>query len=480
MKWVIPWGLLLKGIRRRLQAAYVAFRTRDGTLLYNGLHRYRKPVEEALKDPTFLQSGLHFFVQGEELCFFRTETLGEHSVWVSGGPLRDGEPPPAYTLSPTERRMLLSAQRIEERLLRLCFFHFPLGVVFLSFGEGRILFWNSTMEALTGKREKEVLGRRWDEVFPQEMLDDMWQSLRFGEEYLVRNFRLQRNSTLNGDRLLNLRFFSWREGETMRVVGLVEDVTERARWGESIRQMERLSSIGRFVSSMAHEINNPLGVIYGYTQMLLAQIEGNNNCPTCQMTRKVLEKIEREAAHCSEVIRYLVDFSRPLVLQREPTDINTLLRESLALVDFFCAENERVEFAFEENLPLVLVDRTRMRQVFMNLAKNAFEAMRERGGVLRISTESVLLENVPPWEGKKRFSSYVKVVFADTGKGIPETLLPRIFEPFFTTKERGTGLGLSISYGIVRAHGGWIEVTSKEGVGTKVQVFLPVERGSET
>ncbi|WP_438316774.1 two-component system sensor histidine kinase NtrB [Candidatus Caldatribacterium sp. SIUC1] len=479
MERVLPWGLLLKGIRRRLQAAYVAFRTRDGTLLYNGLHRYRKPVEEALKNPAFLQSGLHFFVQGEELCFFRAETLGEHLLWVSGGPLRDGEPPPVYTLNPTERRMLLSVQSIEERLLRLFFFHFPLGVVFLSFGEGRILFWNSTMEALTGKREKEVLGRRWDEIFPQETLDDMWQSLRFGEEYLVRNFRLQRNSALNGDRLLNLRFFSWQEGETMRVVGLVEDVTERARWGESIRQMERLSSIGRFISSMAHEINNPLGVIYGYTQMLLAQIEGNSNCSTCQMTRKVLEKIEREAAHCSEVIRYLVDFSRPLVLQREPTDVNTLLRESLALVDFFCTENERVEFALEENLPLVPVDRTRMRQVFMNLAKNAFEAMRERGGVLRISTESVLLENVPPWEGKKRFSSYVKVVFADTGKGIPETLLPRIFEPFFTTKERGTGLGLSISYGIVRAHGGWIEVTSKEGVGTKVQVFLPVERGSE-
>jgi len=435
-------------------------------------------VEEALKDPTFLQSGLHFFVQGEELCFFRTETLGEHSVWVSGGPLRDGEPPPAYTLSPTERRMLLSAQRVEERLLHLFFFRFPLGVVFLSFGEGRILFWNSTMEMLTGKREKEVLGRRWDEIFPQETLDDMWQSLRFGEEYLVRNFRLQRNSALNGDRLLNLRFFSWWEGETMRVVGLVEDVTERARWGESIRQMERLSSIGRFISSMAHEINNPLGVIYGYTQMLLAQIEGHSDCSTCQMTRRVLEKIEREAAHCSEVIRYLVDFSKPLVLQREPTDINTLVRESLALVDFFCTENERVEFALEENLPLVPVDRTRMRQVFMNLAKNAFEAMRERGGVLRISTESVLLENVPPWEEKKRFSSYVKVVFADTGKGIPEAFLPRIFEPFFTTKERGTGLGLSISYGIVRAHGGWIEVTSKEGVGTRVQVFLPVERGS--
>jgi PAS domain S-box-containing protein len=478
MERVLPWGLLLKGIRRRLQAAYVAFRTRNGAFLYNGLHRYRKPVEEALKDPTFLQSGLHFFVQGEELCFFRVETLGEHSVWVSGGPLRDGEPPPAYTLSPTERRMLLSAQRVEERLLHLFFFRFPLGVVFLSFGEGRILFWNSTMETLTGKREKEVLGRRWDEIFPQETLDDMWQSLRFGEEYLVRNFRLQRNSAPNGDRLLNLRFFSWWEGETMRVVGLVEDVTERARWGESIRQMERLSSIGRFISSMAHEINNPLGVIYGYTQMLLAQIEGHSDCSTCQMTRRVLEKIEREAAHCSEVIRYLVDFSKPLVLQREPTDINTLVRESLALVDFFCTENERVEFALEENLPLVPVDRTRMRQVFMNLAKNAFEAMRERGGVLRISTESVLLENVPPWEEKKRFSSYVKVVFADTGKGIPEAFLPRIFEPFFTTKERGTGLGLSISYGIVRAHGGWIEVTSKEGVGTRVQVFLPVERGS--
>lgn len=476
MEWAVPWGLLLKGIRRRLRAAYVVLRTGDGAFLYNGLHRYRRFVENFLKREQKLHEGIHFFSFEGELSFVRVESIGDGLVFAAGGPLKEGESPPANGLSSFERKLLVKAQEAENRVLRLLFFRFPLGVVFLSFGDGRILFWNSTMEALTGKREGEVLGRKWDEFFPMERMDDMWQSLRFGEEYFVRNFRLKRNA--NGDRLLNLRFFPWREGNALQVVGLVEDVTDRARWGESIRQMERLSSIGRFISSMAHEINNPLGVIYGYTQMLLTQVtEKAENCPACQMTRRVLEKIEREAAHCSEVIRYLVDFSKPLVLERELVDINALLRESVALVDFFCRENERVEFLFEEDLPLVPLDRTRMRQVFMNLAKNAFEAMQERGGTLTVSTRRVLLENVPPWE-PRGLATYVKVTFADTGKGIPEAALPRIFEPFFTTKERGTGLGLSISYSIVRAHGGWIEVTSKEGVGTKVVVFLPVERGA--
>lgn len=475
MERAVPWGLLLKGIRRRLRVAYVALRTEDGVLFYNGLHQYRGFVGDLLGRGEELREGIHFFSLEDELSFIRVEFIGDGLVFAAGGPLKEGGPPPANGLSPLERKLLARAQKAEARILRLLFFRFPLGVVFLSFGDGRILFWNSTMEALTGKREEEVLGRKWDEFFPVEHMDDMWQSLRFGEEYFIRNFRLKRNS--NGDRLLNFRFFPWREGDSLQVVGLVEDVTDRARWGESIRQMERLSSIGRFISSMAHEINNPLGVIYGYTQMLLAQIaEKTGNCPTCEITRRVLEKIEREAAHCSEVIRYLVDFSKPLVLERELVDINTLLRESIALVDFFCRENEKVEFLLEEDLPPVPLDRTRMRQVFMNLAKNAFEAMQEKGGTLTISTERVLLENVPPWK-PRGLATYVKVTFADTGRGIPEAVLSRIFEPFFTTKERGTGLGLSISYSIVRAHGGWIEVTSKEGVGTKVMVFLPVERG---
>ncbi len=477
MERTLPWGLLLKSIRKRLRAAYVVLCAEDGTFFYSGLHRYRSFVEKVLKQRAGLREGMHFLSFEGELLFFRAEVLDPGLVFVAGGPLKEGESPPMPGLLPFERKLLAEAWGTQTRVLRLLFFRFPLGVVFLSFGDGRILFWNSTMEALTGRKEEEVLGKRWEEVFPVENLEDMWQSLRFGEEYLVRNFRLRRNG--NGDRLLNFRFFPWREGDTFQVVGLVEDVTDRARWGESIRQMERLSSIGRFISSMAHEINNPLGVIYGYTQMLLSHIEGNaGSCPTCQMTRKVLEKIEREAAHCSEVIRYLVDFSKPLALNREPVDINALIRESVALVDFFCQENEKVEFALGEDLPRVSVDRTRMRQVFMNLTKNAFEAMHERGGVLRISTESVLLERLPPWE-RGKFTACVKVTFADTGKGIPEAVLSRIFEPFFTTKERGTGLGLSISYSIVRAHGGWIEVTSKEGVGTKVEVFLPIERRGE-
>ncbi len=356
---------------------------------------------------------------------------------------------------------------------------FPLGLVVASLESGKILHWNPPMELMTGWSAQEVKGKALRDFFdfsPQEV-EEIRQNLLFGETLFLRNFRII--NRFSEERLLNFHFFPWRQEKIIRTVAIVQDVTEKARWGESVRQMEKLSSIGRFISSVAHEINNPLAVIYGYTQMLLPRLAKSNSCETCKVVEKGLEKIEKEAEHCGKIIQYMVDFSRPMVLQKERVNLNTLIEESLALVDFYLDEQRKVELSLEENLPLVVVDATRIKQVFINLAKNAFEAM-EGGGTLSITTRFQLLTPRLGEEGgrTKGKTPFVEIIFADTGKGIPPEKLNRIFEPFFSTKFKGAGLGLSISYGIIRAHRGFIEVDSVEGKGTQFRVFLPVEESN--
>ncbi|MGC8778142.1 MAG: two-component system sensor histidine kinase NtrB, partial [Candidatus Caldatribacteriaceae bacterium] len=150
--------------------------------------------------------------------------------------------------------------------------------------------------------------------------------------------------------------------------------------------------------------------------------------------------------------------------------------------DFYVDERKSITLSLAEDLPPVLVDSTRIKQVFINLAKNAFEAMEETGGVLSVTTRFRLLAPKLPLsgerQGEKEHWPFVEIVFSDTGKGIPQEKLSRIFEPFFTTKSQGAGLGLSICYGIVRAHRGFMEVDSVEGKGTQFRVFLPVGEDS--
>lgn len=348
----------------------------------------------------------------------------------------------------------------------------PLGVVIFT-RRGRIMCWNKEMELITNWEKEKVIKKKAEEVWGSDFSwEETRRSLQFEEKVFIRNWPIK--DRWEEEHLLNLHFFLWKkESNRTNIVCLVEDVTQKARWGENIRQMEKLSSISRFIASVAHEINNPLTVIFGYTQMLLQKIRESNGCEICEVTKRGLEKIEKEAEYCGRLIQELVDFSKPMVLSKEDVDINFLVQESISVLDVLMNDTIKVDLNFSDDIPLVKVDKIRMRQVFLNLAKNALEAMKEKGGKLQVYTRLTPLESFSFPENGVGNGKFVEVGFIDEGKGIPEKVLPRIFEPFFTTKERGTGLGLSVSYSIVRAHKGWMEVTSREGEGTRIKVFLP-------
>lgn len=236
----------------------------------------------------------------------------------------------------------------------------------------------------------------------------------------------------------------------------VTERTEELRAAqEQLVQSEKLASIGQLAAGVAHEINNPISAILNFTQVLLKKIEEDSPM------RKPLQSIERESLRCKEIVKNLLDFARPSTSTVQPINLNSVLENACEILDHqLSKEGARVIKGYDPDLPLVMGDANKLQQVFINILVNASQAMPD-GGDVHITTRGVGQE--------------AQVIFRDTGTGIAPEHLKRIFDPFFTTKldRDGTGLGLSVSYGIVKRHGGTIEVESKPGVGTTFIVRLP-------
>jgi len=240
---------------------------------------------------------------------------------------------------------------------------------------------------------------------------------------------------------------------------LEHKVAERTReleeTQEQLVQSEKLASIGQLAAGIAHEINNPIGIILGFSQVLVKKT------PEDSSMRNPLLSIEREALRCKAIVQNLLDFARHSKPALGPVDVNQVLDTTCGLLSHQIT-NRGTELTKEyaPHLPPILGDANQLQQVFTNIILNAYQAMPE-GGRLTITT--------------RLDKEHVDIVFADTGVGIPAGDVKRIFDPFYTTKEvgQGTGLGLSVSYGIVKSHGGTIEAESREHEGSTFTVKLP-------
>lgn len=248
---------------------------------------------------------------------------------------------------------------------------------------------------------------------------------------------------------------------------LEQKVTELKRLQGQLIQTEKLSAIGELVSGVAHEINNPLTSVVGFTQLLLETVENPRD-------REFLEKIFSEAMTCSEIIRNLLTFARKHPAEKSHNDVSEILRKALELKRYQL-ESDGIEVVerYAQDLPPAFIDPHQIQQVFFNIIHNAHQALAEKkraNELLRLTITSELKKGE------------VIISFQDTGPGILPDVLPKVFEPFFTTKEVGvgTGLGLSISYGIVKEHGGEISVENRLGEGVTFIVGLPLNgRGKE-
>jgi two-component system NtrC family sensor kinase len=249
---------------------------------------------------------------------------------------------------------------------------------------------------------------------------------------------------------------------------MLTSLQERDKQSEKkLLQSEKQASIGKLAGGVAHEINNPLTGIVTFTHMLLRRTD------IAADVRSDLETIAQETERVRKIVKGLLDFSRQTELDREPTDVNRLVRYTISLV-----ENQALIKGLHlnsepgEGLPMITLDRNQMQSVLLNIIINALDAT-DPGGSITVSTGIGVSASQPDRKG-------VQIVCTDTGCGIPPENLDKLFDPFFTTKEigQGTGLGLAVSYGIVERHGGTIWVQSKVGRGSAFTIWLPIEEES--
>jgi len=260
-----------------------------------------------------------------------------------------------------------------------------------------------------------------------------------------------------------------KEGELEGCVHIYRDRTEASALQEQLIQSEKLASIGLLAGGIAHEINNPLGGILIFSQMLLREL------PEDSPYREDIAEIESATQRCKSIVERLLDFARsqPADLQSKkiiPVDVSEAVKSALrfAKVHTHAKKVEILENWHPEPL-MVMGDRNTFIQLFLNLMQNAYHAMPDGG--------TMILKSGTMTRNKKPFGSWE---VCDTGVGIAEEHLNRIFDPFFTTKEpgEGTGLGLSICYGICQEAGGSLEVESTLNKGTRFQVILPLVKQS--
>ncbi|HUK91020.1 MAG TPA: ATP-binding protein, partial [Blastocatellia bacterium] len=233
-------------------------------------------------------------------------------------------------------------------------------------------------------------------------------------------------------------------------------------------QSEKLSGLGQLVAGVAHELNNPLTSVIGYSQLALANSLADGPLKT------QLQTIHQEGARARRIVQNLLSFARQHKPGRTKTDINQLLRACLDLRVYHQATSNMIVERRLSDLPMIFADPHQLQQVFLNIIINAEQAIlgAKPGGNLVVSTKV----------RERADGNWVEILIADDGPGIAPELLGRVFDPFFTTKDvgKGTGLGLSISYGVIKEHSGRIRVESELGKGASFIIELPVHGpGSE-
>ncbi len=258
--------------------------------------------------------------------------------------------------------------------------------------------------------------------------------------------------------------------------GTMQDITEYRKLEEQFQQSQKLESIGRLAGGIAHDFNNLLTVINGYSRLLAQDVDQRD-----PMYDQLVE-IERAGSRAADLTAQLLAFSRKQVIEPKVIDMNAVIREVQSLLGRLVGERIELVFSLDGEAPHVLLDRSQMHQVLMNLAVNARDAMPEGGRVI-VETSLVSMNDLATASHlEMRAGDYVLVSVSDNGTGMDEAVRQHIFEPFFTTKKAGvgTGLGLSTVYGIVKQSGGWIGVYSEPGRGTSFKIYFPrVDRRAE-
>jgi two-component system NtrC family sensor kinase len=307
--------------------------------------------------------------------------------------------------------------------------------------EGVISYANRRWSGL-GFQQSQILGHPLPDLCAasrRSALRDALAAVARGQQVDNFDLPLVRGDGVSGQFSVNLSPISGEDSQVSNIVVVMTDVTDSAMLRSKLMHAEKMAAVGQLVSGVAHEVNNPLTAILGFTDLLME----NPELP--ESARRDLRVILQEAQRTKQIVQNLLSFARQMPPQRQLVQLNSILQRTVHLRSYdFISHGIQVVERLDESLPAVVGDTHQLQQVFLNILNNAYDAVRETARAARIEIRSA------------RASTFVEISFRDNGMGIADP--ERIFDPFFTTKDigKGTGLGLSICYGIVREHGGEI------------------------
>ena len=336
----------------------------------------------------------------------------------------------------------------------------------------RVVFWNAAAEALTGRSSRRAEGRSLKELLPPDasLTRHLAETVRTGES------RGEGETTLltpDGHTIpvsiVTAPLFD-HGGTVGAAVAVLRDISRIRELEAEVRRGETLAAAGRMAVGLAHEIRNPLGAIRGAVQLLARELAPGSRFG--EYTQVLIQEVDR----VNRIIEQLLDLARPVQLRTGPLNLHQLLeRVSLLAAEGALAQGVTIVRRYDPSLPPILGDEDRLVQVFHNLVRNAFDAMKG-GGRLTLSTRISLSPVFAKMDLGAGQRSMVEVQVTDEGTGIPARVQAKVFDPFFTTKERGLGLGLALCHRILEEHKGAVRIDSVEGRGTTVTCFLPIAR----
>jgi PAS domain S-box-containing protein len=327
--------------------------------------------------------------------------------------------------------------------------------------ENQIFLWNKGAEKIFGYKKEEVQGQDISIVFPKYLIENGENDRIINEvrtKGFVNHFETER-LTKSGE-IINISVSSFviknDVQENIGVVAILRDITIQKELEKELREKENLALIGEVVSSIAHNLSNPLNIISGNADyLLLDKKEGDEGF-------EELKVIIEEATRITKSIRQILNFSKPVTLMKENVDVSQMLNEIVQRVKYLSSnKNIEIKTYFDKKNSRILIDKELMQDVFMNIINNSMQSIKDEGEITLKTTKN---------------NKHFQIEISDNGVGIDKDNLDKIFKPFFTTKSygQGTGLGLAFAERVVKKHDGKIEVKSLKGKGTTFKLTFPL------
>src|SRR6266446_6348077 len=337
---------------------------------------------------------------------------------------------------------------------------------------GIVRYWSQGAERLHGWTRAEVLGRSTKEfLYPD--LSWFTKAVKVVHERGEWSSDVKKRTKSGGELLMHTHWTLVRDssGKPESVLSISTDITAQKKLEEQFLRVQRMESIGALAGGIAHDLNNIFAPILMTSQMLAEQLPEADR-------KKMLAILTGSAQRGAEMVGRILRFARGTGGLKTQLQIDAIVSEVARLLQSVLPRSIRIEIKIEAGLPTILGNSTQLHQILMNLCVNARDAM-PGGGNLLLSVQPTILEKyTTPWELQPVSGHFITISVSDTGHGMSPEVLERIFEPFFTTKspEKGTGLGLATVRGIVRNHGGFLEVFTQAERGTTFRVHLPAAK----